>query len=621
MIISQYYGATRNMASLHATTLRKMRYRLRTALGDSTTTYQHSIFTPIHGTGQGSCASQAIWLLISSILMDCLSAMGGGMTMTDVQSENSIQQWIDGFVDDTSLFTNIIQYSDNDNITNLCHQLTHDMTTWNELLEASGGKLELSKCFYYVLSWKFDKEGNGLPMYISERQNQHAVPIKIKTAAHDLITIKQKEVNIAHKTLGCFKAIDGNEKEQIKYLSDKSRQFGKKLHNTSLTRKQANMAYKMIYIPSMRYGLPACSLSCAEIDSIQKSTLDKFLPFMGFEHGSPRPLVHGTQEMGGYEIPHLYTEMMGLKIESIIAHIRADSILGKSFRININYLQLLSGLESPIFSSRDNIGYITANWLTRLRHYILEINGTFIIKDVWTPTKLRENDVVLMTEFLTLGLTQAELRLLNNWRLFFQVNTLAKLCNPEGTRIRECFIKAPTINFSNQISRSMIHWPNQGIPGKRGFSLWLKCLRVCFHMAPKGRINHKFGKWKTSAILVKNNSWNHFFQLYTGALFSKSRDVYYYVSPETRRTASATYKNNKSSFSLIQQLPDDCIPVSLRLNRRHNLLTANFCNPPKLERLPLQDHPNWENCFIENTVVTDNSKFKRLFFKIHSPFI
>jgi ribonuclease HI len=613
MIISQYYGVTRNMASLHATTLRKMKYRLRTALGSSTTTYQHSNSTPIHGTGQGSCASPAIWLLISSILMDCLSALGGGMTMIDVQSEISIQQWIDGFVDDTSLFTNIIQYSDNDNITHLCTQLTHDMTTWNELLEASGGKLELSKCFYYILSWKFDKEGNGVPMTILEQRNQHAVPIQIKKDNKDFITIQQKEVNTAHKTLGCFKAIDGNEKAQIKYLSDKSRQFGRKLYNTSLTRKQAIMAYKTIYIPSMRYGLPACSLSHDDIESIQKSTLDKFLPFMGFEHGSPRALVHGPQEMGGYEIPHLYTEMMGLKIESIIAHIRADTILGKSFRININYLQLICGLEQPIFSSRDNIGYITGNWLSHLREYLLEINGTFIIKDLWTPTKLRENDIVLMTEFLSLGLNKAELRLINNWRIYFQVTTLAELCNPEGKRIRECFIKIPTRPFSNQINRSTLQWPKQGIPGKRGFSLWLKCLRSCFNMANNGRIHYQFGKWAPSEIISKNNSWNHFFQVSSGALFSKSKDGYYYISPESRKKSSATYKNDKNSFHRILQLPTDCIPISLRLNRTRNLLIATFSHATKSERLIIPDQPQWTNGFIENIIVTDSLKFKTLF--------
>jgi hypothetical protein len=217
MIINQYYGGTRNIASLHVTTLKKMKYRLWTALGESITTYQYSITTPIHGTGQGSCASPAIWLLISSILMDCLAALGGGMTIHDVDSDISIQQRIDGFVDETSLFTNIIHQTDNNNIIQLCTQLTKDMTIWNELLEASGGKLELSQCFNYVLSWKFDKEGNTMPMTIAEQRDLQVEPIKINSDTNTAVIIQQKEVDKAHETLG-FKAIDGNEKEQIKYF-------------------------------------------------------------------------------------------------------------------------------------------------------------------------------------------------------------------------------------------------------------------------------------------------------------------------------------------------------------------------------------------------------------------
>jgi hypothetical protein len=196
--------------------------------------------------------------------MDCLSELVGGMTMTDVIKDNSIQQCIDGFVDDISLFTNLSQHTDNNDIIQLSHQLTSDMTIWNELLESSGGKLELSKCFFYILSWKFDTEGNGIPMTIDEQQAQHVVPISIKAEHNHSVIFSQKEVNMAHKALGCYKAIDGNESDQITYLTAKSRQYGRKLYITSLTRIQANAAYKTIYIPSMRYGLPACSFSCAE---------------------------------------------------------------------------------------------------------------------------------------------------------------------------------------------------------------------------------------------------------------------------------------------------------------------------------------------------------------------
>jgi hypothetical protein len=116
MIISQYYGLTPKTANTQGQTLKKMQYRLRMALGDSTKYYKHSKKTPIHGTGQGSCASHAIWLLISSTLMNCLAELAGGMTMADaINQEKNLIQWIDGFVDDTSLFTNIDRFSKNCN--------------------------------------------------------------------------------------------------------------------------------------------------------------------------------------------------------------------------------------------------------------------------------------------------------------------------------------------------------------------------------------------------------------------------------------------------------------------------------------------------------------------------
>ena len=41
----------------------------------------------------------------------------------------------------------------------IAEQLQHDAQEWEQLLAATGGKLELSKCFYYILQWKFDEEG------------------------------------------------------------------------------------------------------------------------------------------------------------------------------------------------------------------------------------------------------------------------------------------------------------------------------------------------------------------------------------------------------------------------------------------------------------------------------
>jgi hypothetical protein len=95
-------------SSTQATTLQEMQFRLRTAIGESQQFYKHSSTPPVNGTGQGSCVSPALWLIISSILMDCSAQLGHGMTMKEIIGNQTLCQWIDGFVDDTLLFTNLL---------------------------------------------------------------------------------------------------------------------------------------------------------------------------------------------------------------------------------------------------------------------------------------------------------------------------------------------------------------------------------------------------------------------------------------------------------------------------------------------------------------------------------
>jgi Reverse transcriptase (RNA-dependent DNA polymerase) len=110
MMISQFYGIPDFYCNMQAETLRKTKFHIRTALGDSEEYYIHSNNTPIHGTGQGSCASPAIWLLISSFIMDALQQNATGMTIEDIlKTSTAVVEWINGFVDDTSIFTNKLQ--------------------------------------------------------------------------------------------------------------------------------------------------------------------------------------------------------------------------------------------------------------------------------------------------------------------------------------------------------------------------------------------------------------------------------------------------------------------------------------------------------------------------------
>lgn len=68
------------------------------------------------------------------------------------------------------------------------------------------------------------------------------------------------------------------------------------------------MSYKMIHIASLKYGMPACSLSNDDINLVQSyPPVVKFVSKIGFEHTMPQAVIFGLQDYCGIELPHLYT--------------------------------------------------------------------------------------------------------------------------------------------------------------------------------------------------------------------------------------------------------------------------------------------------------------------------
>jgi hypothetical protein len=194
--------------------------------------------------------------------MDCLAQLGQGMTMKEILGNQTLRQWIDGFVDDTSLFTNILGIlGDTKDVCLLTEKIRQDMLFWKELLEALGGKLELPNCFYYILAWKFDPKGHPYPMTISD---QRAITDQINitdSMTNTIIPILQKEVFKGHKTLGCHKSIMGNEEDEIQYLRSISTNLGHSIKNRLLTQKQTRLSLYIVFFPSLTYGLPSTSLT------------------------------------------------------------------------------------------------------------------------------------------------------------------------------------------------------------------------------------------------------------------------------------------------------------------------------------------------------------------------
>jgi hypothetical protein len=216
MVASQKFSVSSTVTHSCASTLEKAEYRIRTDLGLAQSGYHHSLENPVFSTGQGSALSPAIWFFISCILYDIYEKLAKTASYCTPDRSHLLEIGMIGFVDDNNDQTNrFLQDEDPTTLTLILEQTQHNAQCWNDLLTASGGALEIPKCSYHVLHWKFSK--NGSPVLVSLGDSLPPVVVQ------DSPTSPPQQMQLlspytAHKTLGHFKEPAGTQKEQFRQL-------------------------------------------------------------------------------------------------------------------------------------------------------------------------------------------------------------------------------------------------------------------------------------------------------------------------------------------------------------------------------------------------------------------
>jgi hypothetical protein len=213
-LVARRFGMPEEIVRLHGCTLEQMRYYVSTALGISEQSYSHSAEDPIYGTGQGSCASPSVWLQICSVLFDCHNQKSYGAEYTSPDGSISFTTSMTGFVDDTKGQTNDMHSKQPLPLTELIARMQSDAQLWGDLLHVSGGALEIPKCNYYVMRWKFQR--SGIPELDSDVSTLLHLENGDRTSS---VTLTNDAITVAHKTLGTWKSAARDQKKQIAALT------------------------------------------------------------------------------------------------------------------------------------------------------------------------------------------------------------------------------------------------------------------------------------------------------------------------------------------------------------------------------------------------------------------
>ncbi|KAI2499304.1 hypothetical protein MHU86_15148 [Fragilaria crotonensis] len=480
MLASRKYGVPLEVTKSNATTLHKAEYRVRTELGLAATGYKHEDAFPIYGTGQGSANSPGIWCMLSSALLDGYDQVATPAKYTGSETAEEVSVGMISFVDDCNGQTNQFE-SDGSTATvaQLFQQTQQNAQSWSDLLSASGGLLELSKCSSHVMQWKFSLQ--GAPVLVpshEEFQDQLRVQDR-QTGDHHHLTLLS--VYDAHKTLGHYKAPIGNQMEQFRQLKRKSDDAVAFLWTCPLSKLEAWTYYYACYLPSVGYPLACSSLKKIQLDLIQRKAMSIIVARCGYNRNTKKEILYGPLELGGANFRHLYIQQGGGQIGMFIRHWRLKSTAGKLLRVALSWFQQQTGVSYSILEKvTSSLPHLESKWIGSLRQFLAETDMYLQVDAKSIPKLQRHYDYYLMDAILeSKQFTDAEIRRLNYCRLYLKAVTLADITVIKGDYLDEPKLSGQVSLVSSRTHGNAIY---QERPSAREWALWRKMCKALWRI-------------------------------------------------------------------------------------------------------------------------------------------
>jgi len=209
--------------------------------------------------------------------------------LTTPDATESVQQGFDMFVDDTDLLS-IAAHTQSATVPIQIAQT--NLNLWNELLQASGGELNLSKCVWFHFFWQADSSGTVCLTNLSESSPQLLLAVHQQPP----VPIKRLQLSKAHRYLGVQITSDGDCTAELRLFHECNNCFVRLLHQCPFPYKDITVIYKL---PMVSYPLPATFMQTTKLYKLQGPATTVFLSKMGYPRTFPQAVAYAASNRGG----------------------------------------------------------------------------------------------------------------------------------------------------------------------------------------------------------------------------------------------------------------------------------------------------------------------------------
>ena len=455
-------GLPKNIGITIAKVLGNMSYKVKTVQGISKEVIK-SDGEAWSGVGQGCAAAGPIWLSIQAPMVEIIEQVCHGMHLRACNNEGKYRGCILGFVDDNNI--NISIGSD-------CSQQQADKIVsnivyiWDSMLEATGGALSATKCFYY------DLEGRSY----KERKDETREKDKEYTTTHlnckgEKIRLVKVNSNEGRRYLGIRLTPSGKIKEEFEHRLNEAKKYGCVLARSNFTPGETKCYHHNIWLPAIKFALEHTCFNKGECEKIQQKYMPHLINKLGFNRNISKALVYGPERLGGLGLTDLYTQQGICMMDTCIYQLRKGGEIAILLQISIMETQLEYGASQKVFGSPAlSFAHVADTWVSCLWKFTAMANITIEYEGkLQEPYPKREGDQIIMDRVLNECCMQDQIKV-NLCRCWLRVITIADIVEQDGVTYKKHCLTG------KEKCESFLQWPESTRPSEIEWSAWRKCL-------------------------------------------------------------------------------------------------------------------------------------------------
>jgi hypothetical protein len=386
------------------------------------------------------------------------------------------------YVDDTDLLHKPAQRPVAEiEIVKYTQQATH---YWAKLLQATGGNLKTTKCYWYLLSYKFVKGTASLKTL----QDLPRYTLTIPQTDGGNIAIKLKDAHTASQVLGIWSSPSSTDNKHLDYMVQKGQEWTNRMKRSTLDTQDAWQSFSTQALPSVKYGLVTLMSYREDIDDHFHAWYYQCLPSLGINRSISKVWRTLPPEFQGLGLPNMSLEKLAASITLLRQHWNNNTAVGQALRGTYELCQLEIGLGGNFLEKDYNRYNVLAShtWFKVLWDLLDHYKVKLILMNT-TITPPRERDYPLM-EHVIQTLPRHHWTAFNRVRRFYKVYFMSQITRCDGKTIN------PAYTHSRTITASSMRFSTEQ-PTERDFEIWISGLKSV--TSPTLHLSHPLGAFVT----------------------------------------------------------------------------------------------------------------------------